>query len=104
MNLGSKVVILYERRMGGRTIGCVGPDPRRSFALVEQPHPHTRAFIDSSVCRRPLTDEPETPLDRDMVLIPESRDGDLDGRLGRNRSMFRPAECLQRQRCSSLPS
>jgi hypothetical protein len=92
MNAADEAVLRHERFIGGRAIVCVDPDGRRRIGLFEQALAQARALVSRGVGRRPLADEAEAPVDRNVVLIAESRYGDVDRRLRSIQTLLRLAE------------
>ena len=66
--------------VGLRAIGRVGPHRARGVGLVEQPLAQPRALVGRRVGRVPAPDQPIFAVDRDVVLVAERRDGDVDRR------------------------
>jgi hypothetical protein len=77
MDVADEAILVQECLVGRRSIGGIGPHPARRIALVEQALAQTTALIGSRICGRPLADEAETAIDRDMVLIAKERDWSL---------------------------
>src|SRR5262245_64515653 len=80
MDVADEAIPVQERLVGRRSVSGIGPHPARSIALVEQALAQTTALIGSGVCGCPSTNEAETAIDRDMVLIAKKRYCQIDWR------------------------
>ena len=80
MDAADEAVLFHELLVGFRAVSGVGPDGARRVGLVEQVFAQARTFLGSGVRRHPFADDPEAAIDRDVVLIAEGRDGDVDRR------------------------
>ena len=84
MNARDEAAPRQHRLVLRRAIGGVRTDVARRVGSIEnllQPG----AVMRGGVRRRPFADQPMRPVDRDMVLVTERRDGEIDRR---NRSVF----------------
>src|SRR5947209_4546124 len=80
MDAADEAVPFEERFVRLRAVGRVGPHRARGVGLVEQPFTQPRALISRSVGCVPAPDQPMLAIDRDVVLVAECRDGDVDRR------------------------
>ena len=78
MVLGSEAVLDQERFVGLRLVGGIGPDGWGRVALVEQAVAQSGTFELRRICDVPLADEAVRAIDRDVVLVAEARDRDVD--------------------------
>lgn len=92
VNAGDEAILLHELLIGLRAIGGIGPDGTRLIVLVEQPLARSRSFISGSIGCLPLADQTEPPVDRDVVLESEGRNGDIDRRFRAVGPLLRPRE------------
>ena len=74
----------------------------RRVGLVEQALAQPRAVIGGGVGRLPFADQAEAAVDRDMVLVAEGRDGDVDRRRGAVRPLLRLGELHRPARVAIL--
>ena len=72
------LVLLHERLIGRRPIGGIGPDATRRIDLIEQSFTQPGALVGGRIGCRPFANEAEAAVDRDMVLIPEDRDRQIE--------------------------
>ena len=80
MDAADEAVPFEEHLVRLRAVGRVGPHRARRVGLVEQPLAQPRALVGRGVGRVPAPDQPMLAIDRDMVLVAEGRDGDVDRR------------------------
>src|SRR6202035_5287039 len=80
MDMADEAVPFHELLVGGRSISGVRPDAARRVGLVEKSIAQTAALIGSGVRRAPFANEAETAIERDVVLIAEHRNRQIDGR------------------------
>src|SRR5580692_9551659 len=80
MDMADEAVPLHELLVGGRSVGGVRPDAARRVGLVEKSIAQTAALIGGGVRRAPFANEAETAIERDVVLIAEDRNRQIDGR------------------------
>ena len=80
MDLADKAVLRQELLVGLGAIGDIGPDGACGVGLVEQAFADMRPVIGGGIGRIPPADQPEAAIDRDVILIAEGRDGDIDVR------------------------
>lgn len=79
MDSADEAVLVEEGFVCGRTIGYVGPDALGGVAAIEQTFAQPRAFIGGGIGDKPASDQAMLTVDRDMVLVAESGDGDVAG-------------------------
>jgi hypothetical protein len=63
-----------------RTVRRVGPDPARGVGLVEHSFAQARALVGGGGCRTPAGDQTELGVNRDVVLMAERGNSDVDPR------------------------
>ena len=80
MDAADKAVLFHELFVGLRAIRRVGPDPARRVGLVEKPFAQTRALVGGGVRRAPAADEAKLAIDRNVILISEDRNRQIDRR------------------------
>src|SRR6202045_4847690 len=80
MDMADEAVPLHELLVGSRSVSGVRPDAARRVGLVEKSIAQTAALIGGGVRRAPFTNEAETAIERDVVLIAEDRNRHIDGR------------------------
>src|SRR5437660_9279503 len=80
MDMADEAVPFHELLVGGRSVSGVRPDAARRVGLVEKSIAQTAALIGSGVRRAPFANEAETAIERDVVLIAEDRNRQIDGR------------------------
>src|SRR4029077_16806393 len=80
MDLADEAVPFHELLVGGRSVSGLRPDAARRVCLVEKSIAQTAALIGSGVCRAPFANEAETAIERDVVLIAEDRNRQIDRR------------------------
>src|SRR5438132_8734118 len=80
MDMADEAVPFHELLVGGRSVSGVRPDAARRVGLVEKSIAQTAALIGSGVCRAPFANEAETAIERDVVLIAEDRNRQIDRR------------------------
>ena len=73
--------LLQIRLVGRRTIRGVGPYIRGCVCRIDQALAQPGAVMSRCIGRLAATDDPITPVDRDVALVAEDRDGDVDLRL-----------------------
>lgn len=81
VNTGDKAVGVHELLIGLRAIGSIRPDVAGGIGLVEQSLAQTGPLIGRRISRLPLPDQAEPAVNRDVVLILEGRDRDINRRL-----------------------
>lgn len=79
MNEGDKAVRIHEFLVGLRPIGRIRLDAACGIGLVEQPLAQARSFIGCGIGGLLFADQAEPAVDRDVVLVPEGRDRDING-------------------------
>jgi hypothetical protein len=97
MDMADEAVPFHELLVGGRSVSGVRPDAARRVGLVEKSIAQTAALIGSGVRRAPFANEAETAIERDVVLIAEHRNRQIDGR---RRSILAALVYLTVQRAS----
>src|SRR5256714_11890483 len=80
MDMADEAVPFHELLVGGRSVSGVRPDAARRVGLVEKSIAQTAAIIGSGVRRAAFANEAETAIERDVVLIAEDRNRQIDGR------------------------
>src|SRR6202047_886677 len=80
MDMADEAVPFQELLVGGRSVSGVRPDAARRVCLVEKSMAQTAALIGCGVRRAPFANEAETAIERDVVLIAEDRNRQIDGR------------------------
>src|SRR5438445_6784813 len=80
MDMADEAVPFHELLVGGRSVSGVRPDAARRVGLVEKSIAQTAGLIGSGVRRAPFANEAETAIERDVVLIAEHRNRQIDGR------------------------
>ncbi len=78
VNAADEAISGQEVLVGGRAVGAVRPHDGGSVGLVQQALTQTRAFIGGGVRDHPRPDQPEAPIDADVFLVAERRNGDVD--------------------------
>ena len=78
--MADEAVAFHELLVGGRSVSGVRPDAARRVGLVEKSIAQTAALIGCGVRRAPFANEAETAIERDVVLIAEDRNRQIDGR------------------------
>src|ERR1700730_10145219 len=79
MDMADAAVPFHELLVGDRSVSGVRPDAAR-VGLVEKSIAQTAALIGGGVRRAPFANEAETAIERDVVLIAEDRNRQIDGR------------------------
>src|SRR6202171_1497812 len=80
MDMADEAVPFHELLVGGRSVSGVRPDAARRVGLVEKSIAQTAALRGCGVRRAPFANEAETAIERDVVLIAEDRNRQIDGR------------------------
>ena len=80
MDMADEAVPFHELLVGGRSVSGVRPDAARRVGLVEKSIAQTAALIGGGVRRAPFANEAETAIERDVVLIAEHRNRQIDRR------------------------
>src|ERR1700693_6320279 len=80
MDMADEAVPFHELLVGSRSVSGVCPDAARRVGLVEKSIAQTAALIGCGVRRAPFANEAETAIERDVVLIAEDRNRQIDGR------------------------
>lgn len=80
VDAADEAVLGQELLVDLRPIGRVGPHRAGGVGLVEQPLAEPRALVSRGVAGVPTTDQAVLAIDRDVVLIAECRNGDVDSR------------------------
>src|SRR3979411_91178 len=74
-------VPFHELLVGSRSVSGVRPDAARRVGLVEKSIAQTAALKGGGVRRAPFANEAETAIERDVVLIAEDRNRQIDRRV-----------------------
>src|ERR1700719_1134077 len=80
MDMADEAVPFHELLVGGRSVSGVRPDAARRVGLVEKSIAQMAALKGGGVRRAPFANEAETAIERDVVLIAEHRNRQVDGR------------------------
>src|ERR1700737_3451725 len=79
MDMADEAVPGHKVFLRGRSVSGVRPDAARRVGLVEKSIAQTAALIGGGVRRAPFANEAETAIERDVVLIAEDRNRQIDG-------------------------
>lgn len=80
MDLADEAVLVEEGLVGRGAIGAIGPDSLGRVGGIEQALAQPRALIGGRIRHQPALDQAVLAVDRDMILIAEGGNGDVDRR------------------------